>query len=158
MRMSSRRIVLSVVFAFGIPAAVEAVMPPWVYEQARDQATYHLQIKVTRVTSSARTPGECETSGEVVRIFRDRSGGLRLGTPLAFAVSCSRRGDTPMPGGTLWTDHDALMRAKYLEAFLNRTDGRYQVALWQSRIIEAPTERPVIGASAENRPSGAAGL
>ena len=37
-----------------------------------------------------------------------------------------------------------LKQAKYLEAFLNRVERRYQIALWQSRIIEAPTDSPVI--------------
>jgi len=100
-------ILLWVLLALGSPGA-EAALPPYVYAQARDQATYHLQIKVTSVTPPAKTPGECETSGEVVRIFRDRSGALRLGTTVAFAVSCSRRGDPPIVGGALWKDLDAL--------------------------------------------------
>jgi hypothetical protein len=125
-------------------SAAEAVMPPYVYQQAREQATYHVQLAVTRVTPPAKTPGECSVAGEVVRIFRDKSGELRPGTPLAFTVSCKRRGDATVVGGTLWTDRDALLRAKYLEAFLNRVEGRYEVALWQSRIIEAPTDTPVV--------------
>jgi hypothetical protein len=32
-------------------------------------------------------------------------------------------------GGTLWTDHARLKQAKYPEAFLNRGDQHYQVAL-----------------------------
>jgi hypothetical protein len=136
-------ITLATLVGLGISGA-EAVMPPWVYQGAREQATYHVQVKVTRVESPAQTPGECETTGEVIRIFRDRSGELRLGTTLGFSVSCTRPGDRMVVGGTLWTDHDRLKQAKYLEAFLNRVDQHYQVALWQSRIIEAPTDNPVI--------------
>ena len=55
-----------------------------------------------------------------------------------------RPGDRIVVGGTLWTDHDRLKQARYLEAFLNRVERRYQIALWQSRIIEAPTDSPVI--------------
>jgi hypothetical protein len=128
-------------------SAAEAVMPPYVYKQARDEATYHVQVRVTRVVPPAATPGDCETAGEVVRIFRDKTGELRPGTPLTFAVSCKRPGDATVVGGTLWTDHDTLVRAKYVEAFLNRVAGRYQVALWQSRIIDAPTDKPAIGPS-----------
>jgi tetratricopeptide (TPR) repeat protein len=142
MRSRWAAIVLSILGSAGI-SAVEAALPPFVYEQAREQATYHVQIKVTRVMPPAKTPGECETTGDVARIFRNKSGELRLGTHIAFAVSCSRRGESPLVGGTLWTDLDALRAARYLEAFLNRVNGRYQVALWQSRIIDAPTDKPV---------------
>jgi hypothetical protein len=141
--MKTRVMTLATLVGLGISVA-EAVMPPWVYQQAREQATYHVQVKVTRVDSPAMTPGECETTGEVVRIFRDRSGELRRGTTLGFSVSCLRPGDRPVVGGTLWTNHDSLKQAKYLEAFLNRVERRYQIALWQSRIIEAPTDSPVI--------------
>jgi len=140
-----RAAILGSILCLVVIPPTDAALPPYVYAQARDQATYHLQIKVTDVTPPAKTPGECETSGEVVRIFRDRSGTLRLGDRLAFAVSCSRRGDPRIVGGVLWTDYDALMRARYLEAFLNRENGRYRIALWQSRIIEAPTDAPVLG-------------
>jgi hypothetical protein len=67
--MNTRVIALATLVGLGISAA-EAVMPPWVYQQAREQATSHVQVKVTRVDSPAMTPGECETTGEVVRIFR----------------------------------------------------------------------------------------
>jgi len=66
--MNTRVIALATPVGLGISAA-EAVMPPWVYQQAREQATSHVQVKVTRVDSPAMTPGECETTGEVVRIF-----------------------------------------------------------------------------------------
>jgi hypothetical protein len=145
--MARRTIVLSMLLAL-VASVADAVMPPYVYQQAREQATYHVQVQVTRVVPPAKTPGECETTGEVVRIFRDTSGELRTGASMSFSVSCKRRGDATVVGGTLWTDHDALMRAKYLEVFLNRVDGRYQVALWQSRILEAPTDTPVIGIAA----------
>jgi tetratricopeptide (TPR) repeat protein len=158
MRSRWAAFVLSILGSAGMPAA-EAALPPCVYEQAREQATYHVQIKVTRVTPPPKTPGECETIGDVARIFRNKSGELRLGTRLAFAVSCSRRGEPPLVGGTLWRDFDTLRAAKYLEVFLNRVDGRYQVALWQSRIIDAPTDKPVFAqapAAAAPRPASGA--
>jgi len=145
--MKRRLVVLSMVVGLVVSVA-EAVMPPYVYQRAREQATYHVQVQVTGTVPPAQTPGGCVTSGEVVRIFRDKSGELRPGTPLTFSVSCKRPGDATVVGGTLWTDRDALMRAKYLEVFLNRVDGGYQVALWQSRIIEAPTDTPVIAVKA----------
>ena len=140
--MKTRVMTLATLVGLRISAA-EAVMPRWAYRQVREQATSHAQVKATRVDSSAMTPGECETTGEVVRVYRDRSDELRLGT-LAFSVSCMRPGDRIAVAGTLWTDHDRLKQVRYLEAFLNRVERRYQIALWQSRIIEAPTDSPVI--------------
>ena len=99
-----------------------------------------------RVAPPLKTPGDCGVTGDVVRIFRDRRATLKMGTRLAFTVSCARRGDPPIVGGTIWKDYDRLMNAKYLEVFLNQADGRYEVALWQSRIIEGPTAEPAFDA------------
>jgi hypothetical protein len=127
---------------FFIPTGASAVMPPWVYQKARDTAMFHAQVKVLHVTGPARTPGECVVTGEVVRIFRNTPGTLRPKAALHFTVSCSKPGDPMIVGGTLWKDYNRLMKAKYLEVFLNSEGGNYEVALWQSRIIAAPTERP----------------
>jgi len=124
------------------PLLAFAVMPPWVYQRAREEATYHIQVRILRMAGPDKTPGECSVVAEVVRIFRDKSAALTTGTTLDFTVSCSKAGDRVPIGGTLWTDHDRLMQAKFLEVFLNSDGGRYQVALWQSRIIEVPTEQP----------------
>ena len=92
-------------------------------------------MKVTDIAVPDQTPADCGVTGEIVRIFRDRTGDLKLGAAIEFPVSCSRPGDARMVGGALWTDAGALARARYLEAFLNRAEARYQVALWQSRCI-----------------------
>ncbi len=138
--------------AFLLPSTAFAAMPPWVYEQARATAMQHLQVRVLRVVGPPETPGECRVTGEVVRIFRDRSAELTLGVRLDFDVSCSRRGDKVLLGGTLWTDYDELVAAKYLEVFLNRSERGYQLALWQSRIIESPTERPTFAPTTKAPP------
>jgi hypothetical protein len=138
---------------FFLTARASALMPPWVYQQARDGAMFHVQVKIVKVTGPARTPGECAVTGEVVRIFRNTPGTLRPGATLDFTVSCSKHGDPVIIGGTSWTDYDSLMQAKYLEVFLNSTERGYEVALWQSRIIEAPTEQPTFpAAKAEQQP------
>jgi len=134
--------VLAGLLALLLPAVAGAAMPPWVYLQARDTAMYHVQVKVRDITGPAQTPGECQVVGEVVRIFRDTPGKLTTGTTVAFAVSCAKASDSRPIGGTLWTDYDALKQARYLEVFLNSNEHGYQVASWQSRIIEAPTAQP----------------
>lgn len=124
------------------PYLVLAVMPPWVYENARKTALHHVQAKVFSVRSPSKTPGECQVIAAVVRIFRDKTGRLARGTKLEFTVSCARVGDPKLVGGTLWTDYDSLTKAKYLEVFLNSDETGYRVALWQSRIIDQPTQKP----------------
>jgi hypothetical protein len=74
--MNGKPILVSMLLGLIVYEA-EAVMPPQVYQQVREQATYHVQVQVTRVVPPAQTPGECLTSGEVVRIFRDKSGELQ---------------------------------------------------------------------------------
>jgi len=135
-----------------LPSAAFAVMPPWVYEQARETAMQHLQVRVLRVGGPPETPGECRVTGEVVGIFRDRSAVLTLGAALDFTVSCSKRGDKVPLGGTLWTDYDELAAAEYLEVFLNNDERGYHVALWQSRIIKSPTEGPTFAPTKKDRP------
>jgi hypothetical protein len=127
---------------FLLPSGASAAMPPWVYQEARDKAMFNVQVKILKVAGPAQTPGPCAVTGEVARVFRDKLGTLKQGGILDFAVDCSKPGDPVVVGGTLWTDYDSLRKAKYLEVFLNGTERGYEVALWQSRIIEAPTEQP----------------
>ena len=127
-----------------VPGLVFAVMPPWVYEKARNEAPYHIQVRVLSVNGPARTPGECAITSEVVRIFRDQPGKLKQGLRVAFTVSCQKPEDRPIVGGTLWTDYESLLNAQYLEVFLNGNERGYEVALWQSKIIEKPTDEPLM--------------
>ena len=76
---------------------------------------------------------------------------MKPGVVLDFVVDCSKPGDPVIVGGTLWTNYDSLLKAQYLEVFLNSRERGYEVALWQSRIIEAPTEQPTF-TSAGQRP------
>jgi hypothetical protein len=126
---------------------VAAMMPPQVYQEARDTAMFHVQVKITRITGPDCTPGECSVTGEVVRIFRNKPGVLQQGATLNFGVSCTKPGNPVIIGGTIWTDYDKLVKAQYLEVFLNRTDHGYEVALWQSQIIEEPTAQPTFPSS-----------
>jgi hypothetical protein len=132
------------VYAVMAPTLALAVMPPWVYEKARNEAMFHVQVRVLSVNGPAKTPGDCAITGEVVRIFRDKPGKLKQGMRVAFTISCRKPDDEAIVGGTLWADYDSLLNAQYLEAFLNSDERGYGVALWQSRVIERPTEQALI--------------
>jgi hypothetical protein len=127
-----------------VPWPVHAVMPPWVYEKARNEAMYHVQVRILTVNGPAKTPGECAITGELVRIFRDKSGKLKQGTRVAFTVSCRKSADPAIASGTLWQDYDAMLDAQYIEVFLNSNGRGYEVALWQSSIIEKPSDQPTM--------------
>ena len=119
-------------------------MAPEYYAQARNQAAYHVQVRLLSVNGPAKTPGECALTSEIVRIFRDAPGNLKQWMRLAFTVSCRKPGDQMTVGGTLWQDYDNLLRAEFLEVFLNKTNGTFAVAMWQSQIVDKPTSQPVM--------------
>lgn len=125
-------------------AQAAATMAPEYYERARQEAAFHVQVRVLSVNGPAKTPGECAITSEVVRIFRDRSGMLKQATRLAFTVSCRKSGDEVMVGDALWQDYDRLLRADYIEVFLNKINDGYAVAMWQAQIIDKPTNQPVM--------------
>jgi hypothetical protein len=125
-----------------LATGAQAVMPPAVYQKARADAPFHVQVAISDVAVPEATPSTCLVSGEVVRIFRDTAGALSVGDKIAFPVSCSRAGDRVPIGGVLWTNADALAAARFIEAYLIGSEPSFDVALYQSRIIDAPSDAP----------------
>lgn len=117
----------------GVASVAHAVMAPEVYEEGRRSAANHLQIGVDSVVPPSGGRGDCVVSGRVLTVFR---GDMKPGEAINFNVSCYLRGGVPA-GGTLWTDYDALKRAKYLEAFMTKGP-QPQIVLDQVEIILAP--------------------
>src|SRR5262245_5403914 len=136
---------------FLLPSGASAVMPPWVYQEARDKAMFHVQVKVLKVAGPAQTPGPCAVTGEVVRIFRDQPGTLKPGAVLDFAVYSSRPVDPLIIGGTLWTNYISRLKARSFEVFLTSSGHGSRLAWWQSRIIEAPPEQPTFTSGGHGR-------
>ena len=142
--MSARRAfrfwILKAVLGAGIAGAAtmaHAVMPPEVYEEGRKTASNHVQIGVDSVVPPNAGRGDCAVFGRVLKVFR---GDLRAGEAITFNVSCYLRGGVPA-GGTLWTDYDALKRAKFLEAFMTKGP-QPQIVLDQVEIVLAPRDEP----------------
>ncbi|HVS36442.1 MAG TPA: hypothetical protein VMS17_12825 [Gemmataceae bacterium] len=77
-------------------------------------------------------------------------GRLQFGDRVRFAVSVLGEAVMPCPGGTLWTCHESLAAARFMEAFLDGTPPDCQVALWQTKIVDAPSDAPRIDVEAEN--------
>jgi hypothetical protein len=125
-----------------LATGAHAVMPPEVYRKARADAPLHVQVAILDVAAPDATPGMCLVSGEVVRVFRDTEGVISPGDKIEFPISCSRAGDRVPIGGVLWTDADALAAARFIEAYLAGGAPAFDVALYQSQIIAAPSETP----------------
>ena len=122
--------------------SAHALMAPEFYRQARADALFHVQVAIDKVTPPAKGPGSCMVEGKVAEVFKDAGNKLPAGTPVSFSVACHRKGEEVPIGGTMWTDTDALMSAKYIEAYLMPGVDGYAVAMWNSKIIAAPSKSP----------------
>jgi hypothetical protein len=122
------------------------LLPPHAYEQARVNATDHVQVEVLHVEhpvpdaeNGGGAFGACRVDGRVARVFRGR---LRPGEAVSFDVSCSTPGARIPVGGTIWTHMDALDGARVLEGFFNRAGARIEVARDQIYIVPAVRAAP----------------
>jgi len=158
-----RRRFIAAAFAAALTGPAAAVLAPEFYEEARRSAPNHLQIEIKDVSSPSGGMGPCKVEGEVVRVFK---GDLAPGAKLKFEVSCYDYGTIPS-GPTLWTDYDALVDAKFLEAFMS-ADASPRIALDQVEIVLEPRDAPycdsnslycesTVDAAAREESCGAAG-
>jgi hypothetical protein len=117
-------------------------MAPEYYRKARAEAPHHVQVEIALVSAPEDGPGDCTVEGRVVEAFKDATGKLKKDTPVSFPVACYHEGDRVPVGGVMWTEVDALQQAKYIEVYLVDAGEGYDVALWQSKIIAAPSAAP----------------
>jgi hypothetical protein len=117
------------------------MLVPWAYEQARDTAQYHVQVELAGVPADVSTPGDVRVHARVLHVFRGRKG-LRPGALVMFSISVNREGDAIPCGGAIWTHYEHLLKAKYMEVFLNGEPPECTVALWQSAIIDSASAKP----------------
>jgi hypothetical protein len=122
--------------------SAHALMAPEFYRQARADALFHVQVAIDKVTPPAKGPGSCMVEGKVAEVFKDAGNKLPAGAPVSFSVACHRNGEAVPIGGTMWTDTDALQSAKFIEVYLVPGVDGYAVAMWNSKIIAAPSKAP----------------
>ena len=130
-------------------STASAVLPPQVYEEARDSAQYHALIRVTTVMVPSRTPGECTIRGTVTELLRKTNDALKVGETLALDIACRHPNDEIPDGGTLWTKIGALKRATVIEAYLNREGDGYRIPRDQVSVTESG-DAPDEGGSSRN--------
>lgn len=119
------------------------MLPPHVYQEARNNARFHAQVEIRSVPENAPTPCSVRVEARVVRVFRGGRS-LRAGDPVTFSVDVMRAGDPLPAGGTLWMEYSRLLDAKYLEVFLDGEPPHCAAPRWQYQRIEAPTDNPVL--------------
>jgi hypothetical protein len=120
-----------------VATTAQALLPPDAYLNGRQSAENHVQIGISSIMPPEGGMGRCVLAGRVVQVFR---GAMVRGQEVTFEVSCYRYGQLPI-GETLWTDYDALVEARYVEAFMT-SSVEPKVVLDQVEIILQPREWP----------------
>lgn len=113
-RSLAAALAFAVVLAAG-PAA--ALMPPYVYENARRDAASVIVLKVKTVTTPAGGYGACRVKGVVRKV--ERGTALRPGMAVEFDVPCLKAGAQPPLGGTIYQPVDTLVKSRYGRAWLD---------------------------------------
>ncbi|MBI1651221.1 hypothetical protein [Hyphomicrobium sulfonivorans] len=125
---------------------VHAMMAPEYYRSARQEAPFHVQVAIEKMTPPETALGRCLVAGKVIETFKDETGRLPLGTALSFGVACYRANAKVPVGAAIWTPLEALMIAGFIEVYLVERDDGFDVALWNTRIIDAPSAKPQFSA------------
>ncbi len=120
------------------------MMPPWVYQYARAEASVHVQLRCEAVGPLVGPERIMRIRGQIERIFRDRTGTLRCGQRIAFTVPVSNpfAEADQTPSGTIYHNPDRLCRARWLEGFFE-WDGELHLIHSQITPILGPTGEPV---------------
>lgn len=118
----------------------QAMMPPYVYEEARDNATYHLTVEIIAVTASEHAVGTCQIEAKVADVMRDRSDSVAIGDNVNFSVDCLRVDTDPneIPSCVMFLTTERLVAGARLEAYLNGGPDDYRVAEGQVSFVTAP--------------------
>lgn len=96
-------------------STAHAALPPEEYQEVREQAPHHLQVRLERITLlRGLARANCEVEATVLRDFR---GALPEGTPLRFALNCIAPRVRPMPGPNAWHGYEELKSATVAEGF-----------------------------------------
>ena len=88
-----------------------------------------------------RDGGETRVQGQAIRVFRT-DGRLAVGDRVAFRLWVCREGD--IPTGPAYIYYDAFVEATYLEAYLHGTPPECELAAYEFRVIDAPSDEPTL--------------
>jgi len=140
------RRVLALAVAGGLlsaPGAALAVLPPYVYLEARASADVHLQVQVSRVHKVTRE-NVCRVEGKALAVWR---GSVKTGDKVNFDLPCRFASTPVMPGPTLWFDPAGLKPGLVLEGFFDSSEGSLRPARDQVFGVSAATSQPLCEAT-----------
>ena len=105
----------------------------------RKTAPFHVQLELqkSRHERSALSDGRVE--GRAIRVFRT-DGRLAAGDYVAFRIWFCEPGDEPT--GPAYIYFDDFLRATHMEVYLHGTPPHYELAAYEFRVIDAPSEQP----------------
>lgn len=109
-----------------------ALMPPYVYENARRDAASIIVLEVKAVTPPDAGYGECRVEG-AVRVV-ERGTAFKPGNTVRIDVPCVKPNTQPLIGGTIYQPTETLSASKYGRAWL---DGEGRVVLSQYEQLAA---------------------
>lgn len=112
--------------------------PPERYRRARQDAAYHLQL---RIDEAVLAEGTATLSGPVVRVFRGPSS--LIGGPMTLRVLyVPAGGDRRPPGGIGRVPAESIAAGRILEAYVDVTPSGCEIALGLQALLDAPTDAP----------------
>lgn len=120
MRMLSLGRCAEGLLALGLLAAagpVHALMPPYVYEAARNEAVSVIVLAVEAVSAIPPRFGDCTVAGTVAQV--ERGGAFAVGERVSLAVPCTQPDVQPPIGGIIYRTVPQLQAAKYGRAYLD---------------------------------------
>ncbi|ABS67886.1 hypothetical protein Xaut_2644 [Xanthobacter versatilis] len=114
--------------------AATALMPPYVYENARNDAKSVIVIAVDEVAVTPHPFGTCTVTGTVKKVERGTT--YSTGQKVELGVPCAKPNASPPLGGTIYQDVDRLKASRFGRAYL---DAAGQVVLSQyEQLATAP--------------------
>ena len=133
-RRAARGVLGCLVIAAGAlwSQGASALMPPYVYESARDNAASVILLTVEKVTPPRRSFGSCTVDGTVARVERGTT--YQVGQKVSIGVPCARPDASPPIGGTIYQDIGTLTASKFGRAYL---DAEGKVTLSQYEQLSA---------------------
>lgn len=113
-------------------SAATALMPPYVYENARNEAKSVIVIAVVHVAVTPHPFGTCTVTGTVKVV--ERGTAYSIGQKVEVGVPCAKPNASPPLGGTIYQDVNRLKASKFGRAYL---DAAGQVVLSQYEQLAA---------------------
>ena len=108
--------------------AAHALMPPYVYESARNNAESVIVIAVEKVAAPKREFGNCAVAGKVAKVERGTT--YAEGQQVTVAVPCATPEALPPIGGTIYQNLPDLQASNFGRAYLD-ADGKVVLSQYE---------------------------